>query len=88
VATGTGAENRVRFYKRLRSPGIDSKEAIRQPMKPNRFVLPARQAGNQFLGSLKGLQIRALGSLQYYINKIKVICFNSILSKVNSLAHP
>ncbi len=25
----------------------------------NRVVVPARQAGNQFLGSLKGLQIRA-----------------------------
>jgi hypothetical protein len=24
-------------------------------------VVPARQAGNRFLGSLKGLQIRALG---------------------------
>jgi hypothetical protein len=26
----------------------------------NRVVVPARQAGNRFLGSLKGLQIRAL----------------------------
>jgi hypothetical protein len=26
-----------------------------------RVVVPASQAGNQFLGSLKGLQIRALG---------------------------
>ncbi len=25
----------------------------------NRVVVPARQAGNRFLGSLKGLQIRA-----------------------------
>ncbi len=62
MATGPGAENRVRFYKRLRSPGIDSKESIRQPLKPNRFVVPARQAGNQFLGSFTGLKIWALGS--------------------------
>jgi hypothetical protein len=27
----------------------------------NRVVVPARQAGNRFLGTLKGLQIRALG---------------------------
>ncbi len=27
----------------------------------NRVIVPARQAGNRFLGSLKGLQIRALG---------------------------
>jgi hypothetical protein len=26
----------------------------------NRVVVPARQAGNRFLGSIKGLQIRAL----------------------------
>ncbi len=29
----------------------------------NRIVVPARQAGNRFLGSLKGLKIRALLSL-------------------------
>ncbi len=28
----------------------------------NRVVVPARQAGHQFLGSLKGLQIRAVKS--------------------------
>jgi hypothetical protein len=26
---------------------------------PNKFIVPARQAGNRFPGSLKGLQIRA-----------------------------
>jgi hypothetical protein len=26
----------------------------------NRVVVPARRAGNRFMGSLKGLQIRAL----------------------------
>jgi hypothetical protein len=51
---------------RRRRPGIDSKESI-QPTyvawragKSNRVVVPAHQAGNRFLGSLKGLQIRAL----------------------------
>jgi len=29
----------------------------------NRIVVTARQAGNRFLGSLKGLQIRALDTL-------------------------
>jgi hypothetical protein len=29
-------------------------------------IIPARQAGNQYLGSLKGLQIRAQGSLKVY----------------------
>ncbi len=29
----------------------------------SRVVVPARQAGNRFLGSLKGLQIRAQGWL-------------------------
>jgi hypothetical protein len=51
----------ARIFKRLRSPGIDSKEAI-PPVyvawrtgTSNRVVVPARQAGNRFLGSLKGL---------------------------------
>ncbi len=42
------------------------RKRFRQPMKPgrpvgstNRVFVPARQAGNRFLGSLKGLQIRA-----------------------------
>ncbi len=50
------------------SPGIDSKESIlpayvawRVGMS-SRVVVPARQVGNRFLGSLKGLQIRALFS--------------------------
>jgi hypothetical protein len=50
--------------KRLGSQGIDSKESI--PLAyvawragtSNRVVVPARQAGNRFLGSLKVLQIR------------------------------
>jgi hypothetical protein len=59
---------RARICKRLWSPGINSEEptvcippayAAWQACTTNRFVLPARQAGNRFLGSLKGLQIRA-----------------------------
>ncbi len=57
---------RARICKRLRSPGIDSKElfppaylAWRAGMT-NSVVVPARQVGNRFLGSLKDLKIRAL----------------------------
>jgi hypothetical protein len=61
--------------KRLRSPGIDSKESIPPAYlawlagKSNRVVIliPARQAGNRFLGSSKGLQIRTL------LRKYKII---------------
>jgi hypothetical protein len=56
---------RARICKRLRRPGIDSEVsippayvALRAGMT-NRVFVPARQAGNRFLGSLKGLQIRA-----------------------------
>jgi hypothetical protein len=52
-------ESRARICKRLSSSGIDSKDAIspayvawRAGMS-NRVVLPARQAGNRFLGPLK-----------------------------------
>jgi hypothetical protein len=55
-----------RICKRLWSPEIDSKESI-QPAyvawragTTNRVVVPARLAGNRFLGSFKGLQIRTL----------------------------
>jgi hypothetical protein len=57
-----------RIYKRLRSPGIDSKEPIPPAYvvwragASDRVVVPARKAGNRFLGSLKGLQMRALYS--------------------------
>jgi hypothetical protein len=54
------------IFKRLRSPGIDSKESIppdyvawRAGMT-NRAVVPARRAGNRFQGFLKGLKIRTL----------------------------
>jgi hypothetical protein len=47
-------------------PGIDSEDSIPpayvawRAITTNRVVVPARQAGNRFLGSVKGLQIRAL----------------------------
>ncbi len=57
--------NRARICKRLWSPGIDSREAILpayvawRASTTNRVFVPARQAGNRFLGTLKGPQIRA-----------------------------
>jgi hypothetical protein len=51
------------------SPGVDSKEWIPPAYVAwrtglsNRVVVPARQAGNRFLGFLKGLKIRALASV-------------------------
>ncbi len=56
---------RARICKRLRSPGIDSEESIPQAYvaqragTTNRVAEPARQAGSRFLGSWKGLQVRA-----------------------------
>ncbi len=47
----------------------------------NRVVAPSRQAGNRFLGSLKGLQIRAQASGHLFkddmngFSSISVICF-------------
>ncbi len=67
----------ARICKRLWSPGIDSKESIPPAYvawragTTNRVFLPARQVGNRFLGSFKGLQIRALGSLK--VKKIRVL---------------
>jgi hypothetical protein len=58
-------EVRARICKRLWSPGIESEESISPAYvawragTPNMAVVPARQAGNRFLGSLKRLQIRA-----------------------------
>ncbi len=57
---------RARICKRLRSSGFDYKEPIllayvaRRAGTSNMVVVPARHAENRFLGSLKGLQIRAL----------------------------
>jgi hypothetical protein len=66
-------QSRARICKRLGSPGIDSEEAIPPAYEAwranttNMAVVPARQARNRFLGSLKGLQIRAqiLGEVLY-----------------------
>jgi hypothetical protein len=61
---------RARICKRLWSPGIDSEESIppacvaRRAATTDRVVVPARQDGNRFLGSLKGLQIRAQACAQ------------------------
>jgi hypothetical protein len=56
----------ARICKRLRRPGIDSEDSTPPAYvtlradTTYRVVVPARQAGNRWLGSLKGLQIRAL----------------------------
>ncbi len=57
--SGYCSRNRARIFKRLRSPGIDSKKSIPPAYEAcragtsNRVVVPARQAGNRFLGSGK-----------------------------------
>ncbi len=57
---------RARICKSVWGPGIDSDYSIPPGYvawrvgTTNRVVVPARRAGNRFLGSLKGLQIRAL----------------------------
>jgi hypothetical protein len=58
----------ARICKCLWSPGIESEESISltyvawRAGTKNSVVVPARQAGNRFLVSLKALQIRALFS--------------------------
>ena len=60
-------EVRARICKRLTRPGIDSEDSIPPAYvawragTTNRVVVQARQAVNRFLGSFKGLQIRAQG---------------------------
>jgi hypothetical protein len=60
------AKSRARICKRLWSPGINSENSIPPAYvawragTTCRIVVPTRQAGNRFLGSLKGLQIKAL----------------------------
>jgi hypothetical protein len=53
--------NRARICKRLSSPGIDfaSLFVAWWAGTTNRVIVPGCQAGNRFLGSFKGLQIRA-----------------------------
>jgi hypothetical protein len=56
---------KARICKRFKSTGIDFEESIPPAYlscragTTNKVVVPARQAGSRFLGSLKGLQIRA-----------------------------
>ncbi len=70
---------RARICKRLRSLGIDSEESISPAYvawwsgTTNRVVVPARQAGNRFLGFLKGLQIRAQDESKKYSKQDIVI---------------
>jgi len=58
--------SRARIFKRVRNPGIVSKESISpahlawRAGTSHRVVVPVRLAGNRFLDSLKGLQILAL----------------------------
>ncbi len=65
LAFGLIVPNRARICKRLWSPGIDSEESIPPAYvawpsgTTNRAIVLARKAGNRFMGSLKGLQIRA-----------------------------
>ncbi len=65
----SGFESRARICN-LWSPGIDSEESISpaygawRASTTNRVIVPVSQAGNRFLGSLKGLQIRAQTSLK------------------------
>ncbi len=65
IRFGINSKCRDRICKLLWSPGIDYAESISPAYvawragAKNRVVVPARQVGNRFLGSLKGLQIRA-----------------------------
>ncbi len=64
--TTTLFPNWDRICKRLMRPGIDSEDSIPPAYvvwragTTNRVIVPTRQAENRFLGSIKGLQIRAL----------------------------
>ncbi len=67
-----GERARARICKRLWSPGINFEESIppayvawRAGTK-NGVVVSVRQAGNRFLGSINGLQIRAQASVHLW----------------------
>jgi hypothetical protein len=78
MKTNIWARNCKRFW----SPGIDSEKSVSPTYvawragTKNRVVVPARQAGNRFLVSLKGLQIRALA-----FNKFLIYFRTSLLTK-------
>jgi hypothetical protein len=77
-------ESRARICKRLWSPEIDSEESTPPSYiawragTPNRVVVQARQAGNRFLGSLKGLQIPAPKSFRQQLCN-KLVCYTVTL---------
>ncbi len=63
---------RARIYERLWNPRIDSATYVSLAAGTfNRVVVPALQTGNRFLGSLKGLQIRALS---FIYSNVKTPC--------------
>jgi hypothetical protein len=74
-------ESRARICERLWSPGIDSEETnpsayvAWQAGTTNRVVVPARHARNRFLGSFKGLQIRALYSADERVQRLAMASF-------------
>jgi hypothetical protein len=69
---------RARICKRLWSPRIDSEESSPpayvswRASTKNKVVVPAREAGNRFLSSIKGLQIRALATTSSYITALYI----------------
>jgi hypothetical protein len=81
--------NRDRICKRLWSPGIDSWESILpayvawRASTTNRVFVPARQAGNRFLCTLKGLQIRAQKQKQ-----LDILCWLCIVQGYSSFLIP
>jgi hypothetical protein len=81
--------SRARICKRLSRPGIDSDGSIPpayvawRASTTNRVVVPASQAGNRFLGSLKGLQIRALAML-----KVSATSEKNIRPKIGLISVP
>ncbi len=78
--------------KHLKRPVIDSEDSIPpayvawRASTTNRVVVQARQAGNRFLGSLKGLQIRSLESqmiLRYW--KVVILTTSQIYPHINTI---
>jgi hypothetical protein len=57
----------------------------------NRFVVPTRQAGNRYLGPLKGLQIRALylynGIYSHYTTKQEKISSSYVFHPTHRTKH-
>ncbi len=86
----TFKDSSARICKSLRIPGIDSNESIPpayvawRGVTSNRVVVPVRLAGNRFLGSLKGLQIRVQASR----NRFLITCRTSLCSQGRSSNTP